>query len=414
VLGLAGLALLALGLVAGVALLLRDNQPTTPPLPDGSSRAVALDPVPTESITVTNSSVSTIARHDDQVLILDGNATTDGRDPWDPDADPTTRVWVVDADDPREAQPFDLPSVGPRLYPRVWWWDGQWAIVGERCPEPWDPAVVPAQYEDASEAFLPETCGSYTADVFRFDPASGAVQTVATGFEGTAPADRLETLEPRASSGDRALLVWSPARAFLLLGLDGSVTEVDAPANGAHILAAGDSFIALTHERKGDNQGPLVPAESHWRLQRFDGAGWTDEELPASGYERRWTSFGEVGDGYIATYGHQEVYSINEPRPELDDVLILHVDAPSGQVAWEVAPVAEDPEQMETLRVVDGHLVVTRHADDSAIRWDGSTWVPMIADGDPSAVYVKDFDAALSLEFLDNDEFWGELRVVIA
>jgi hypothetical protein len=408
--GLVGLAALVLALATGVALMLRDDTSTTP-LPAGSAGAIARDPVLTESITVSNGRVEAIARHDDQIVIIDGTATSDGHKPWDPDAEPTTRVWVIDADEPDEAQPFDLPSVGPRVVPHVWWWDGQWAIAAMPCPEPWDPAEIQREYDEMGDVER-ESCGVEVVDIFRFDPVSRTVTEVVAGIDAESDRGTPLWVHPVSTNDDRTLLRRKQGD-LSIVSLDGTITPIDEVPGGDNtpVLPAGESFVALPLIDEGDDQGELRPAESFFRLLRLDGTTWVPEDLPPSGYERRATSRSSTLDGYIATFGRQQGrFSVNVPLEPNQEILLLHVDQ-EGAVDWELVTLDGLPDELDArgyFQVVDGELLV---GPDRDRRWNGSAWVPSPAEEEGWDVYVEDLTGTLHLA--PGHDWWDPLHVVL-
>lgn len=401
----AAVAFVVVGVVAIVVL-----QDDSSGVPDGSEAVIALDEVDTESITVPISSMTTIASHGDQVLIVDGIAT-DGPDPWEEGAEPSTRVWVVDADDPEMARPFDLPSVGPRLFPEVQWWNGQWALLGVRCPQPWDPADVRAASEEAADDMTPETCGSSMSDIHLFDPETASVRELATGLD-----DRPHW---RATNGDLAVLDISNGRVefpgpyddLWTLSLDGEVADIaDLPGRTFDVLPAGDSFVALQVESRGDFRGgELQDTANFWQLHRLSGREWVAEELEPTGVEHRTNDGGFAGEDFVLTVGRGGRPS---PMPRPTEAVLLHVDANSGKVQWEPLPLDGLPDPPEDFVQVQLHDDAVIYSDgDLRRRWNGASWVETVVWGLEPMAYVDDFAAILHF---DRAEPYGPLAVTLS
>lgn len=369
------------------------------------------DLVPTEDITVSNQYASTIVRHGDDILMVDGLATDDGRDPWAPDADPRTRAWLISADDPTVARTIDLGDMGPRMYVEAWWWNGEWGIAGEQCPEPWNDREIDAEYLELGDLLMPEHCGSTTVDVFAVDPDDGSVRTVVTGIDRGEDDPNRGSVRPIAVAGSRAMLGWSDGVQHVV-DLDGTVVDIDSIGNRA-VLAADGEFLSLGpseagSEANGSPEAEPRPLDELWELGRLDGTTWEPVPLPDSPYEYYWPNGALAGDRSFVAAGH--VGSGIGPIATLHLLRVL--DAGSGEMMWDTVPMEAplpdgigrgDPD------VVDGQLVSGEH------RWNGDAWVDLpgvrqMFVGD--SVFVEDLGGSLGFEPI-GEYGWQRLRVTL-
>jgi hypothetical protein len=368
----------ALVLLVGVLIVAR-NESDTAEVAEGHA-------VDLEEMRFTEESVLT--RIGDRVVAVDGQFA-DG-------ADPHLRAYLASADDPTHAEAFDFTDVGPVADITVGYVGAEALLVAQECPVPFDETAHPELDSGPRDAI--EACGSKEFDVYSLDTTTGELHSLATDL--TKPPDNIG-LYLAASGPDRALLEWRPLRQLILIGRDGSMTDLPFPtADGPDPSAfcwMGGRFVTLVPDPSSDIGVSAL---------ELAGGSWRPLELPAvPGVPPDLTVVGCSDSGILLQASQQITRSSG---------LLLLTSNESRDLAWERLPVdgvAITEGQVIAAFVISGKPAISisdRFHDDETdptplihevYGWDGTQWrLAARQEGIAADAFTGDFEGTIALD----------------
>jgi hypothetical protein len=352
---------------------------------------------------VTSSQPPAAARGGDHILLATGGAAPD-------DGFDHLRIWLAPAIPGAAADVLDFPSTGALDQPTIGWSGSGFVIVALRCPDPWIPTTEDIEEGNDSPGTPVGNCGSDLWDVYRLDPETQLLDTVALGLE----------------EGEGSIRVFANGEAGVLLG------RTDESGESGWLIAD-DGTVSrvpvLSAEEGGFDAGAtLCPTEAgllalgspvdplHPRGALLGDGTWEASSVPTLEETSDNTDVLGCLDGGVAILGSRDVEGL------FDAVHLLTPDD-SGELTWRRIPFSmpREPIQPVDATIVDGTLLASVSWRPGQVpagvdsmdpvpmfRWDGTTWRPAgdtVGTPPRAGVILGEGEAVLTIERSRDDTF---------